>query len=74
MTEPTPPAQQTAPTDETEPATVNVSEPWTRAYWARRFEASVERVEEAVRTVGDDPARVAAHLGKPWPFDKTGIV
>ncbi|AWN41903.1 DUF3606 domain-containing protein [Methylobacterium durans] len=50
-----------------EPRIVNVSEPWERAYWARRFMVPVEKVQAAVEAVGDDPARVAAHLGRDWP-------
>lgn len=57
-----------------EPNAVNLSEPWTRAYWARRLEVSVERVQAAVDAVGSDPSKVAAHLGKPWPFEGSGIV
>lgn len=57
-----------------DPTTVNISEPWTRAYWARRFEVPVERLEAAVEAVGPEPAKVAAELGLPWPFEKTGIV
>ncbi len=59
---------------EREPDTVNVSEPWTRAYWARRLEVPVEQVVAAVETVGHEPAAVAAHLGRPWPFEGSGIV
>ena len=50
-----------------EPTVVNVGQPWERAYWARRLMVPVERVTEAVAAVGDDPARVAAHLGREWP-------
>ncbi|KQP29950.1 hypothetical protein ASF49_14855 [Methylobacterium sp. Leaf104] len=57
-----------------EPATVNVSEPWTLAYWARRFEVPREAVEAAVAAVGHEPAKVAAQLGRPWPFEGSGIV
>lgn len=60
--------------NEHEPATVNVSEPWTLAYWARRFEVPSEDVQAAVEAVGHEPARVAAHLGRPWPFEGSGIV
>ncbi|KQP24549.1 hypothetical protein ASF27_10630 [Methylobacterium sp. Leaf102] len=57
------------------PRSVNVTEPWTRAYWARYFEVPVEAVEDAVATVGEDPSAVAAHLGKSWPAqDGGGIV
>jgi len=61
-------------TPEHEPKTVNLSQPWTAAYWARRLEVPVERLQAAVDAVGDDPARVAEHLGRPWPFNSTGIV
>lgn len=64
----------TAPTDPHEPAIVNVSEPWTLAYWARRLEVPSEEVEAAVAAVGHEPAKVAAHLGRPWPFEGSGIV
>ena len=53
--------------DPTEPRAVNVAHAWERAYWARRFMVPVEQVEAAVAAVGDDPARVAAHLGRDWP-------
>ena len=57
------------------PKSVNVAEPWTRAYWARYFEVPVEAVEAAVAAVGEDPGAVAAHLGKSWPArDGGGIV
>lgn len=56
------------------PKTVNVAEPWTRAYWARYFEVPVEQIEAAVATVGEDPGTVAAHLGKSWPSPDGGIV
>ena len=56
------------------PKAVNVSEPWTRAYWARYFEVPVEEVEAAVAAVGADPATVAARLGRPWPSPDGGIV
>lgn len=63
----------TRPSDH-EPATVNVSEPWTAAYWARRLEVPVEQIQAAVEAVGDDPRRVAEHLGRPWPFNPGTIV
>lgn len=50
-----------------EPKVVNVTEPWERAYWARRFMVPVEKVQAAVEAVGADPATVAAHLGRDWP-------
>ena len=53
--------------DPIEPGAVNVAHAWERAYWARRFMVPVEQVEAAVAAVGDDPARVAAHLGRDWP-------
>ena len=56
------------------PTIVNVAEPWTRAYWARSFEVPVEQIEAAVAAVGTDPARVAAYLGRSWPFEASGIV
>ncbi|GJE26971.1 DUF3606 domain-containing protein [Methylobacterium organophilum] len=59
---------------EHEPARVNVEDARAAAYWARRFQVPVEQVQSAVATVGDDPARVAAHLGKPWPYTLSGIV
>ncbi len=62
------------PTDPHEPTIVNVSEPWTLAYWARRLEMPSEAVEAAVAVVGNDPAKVAAHLGRPWPYEGSGIV
>jgi hypothetical protein len=57
-----------------DPDTVSLKEPRSRAFWARRFEVPVEQVEAAVAAAGTDPAKVAAHLGKPWPYDKSGIV
>ena len=54
-------------TDSPQPQVVNVSEPWERAYWARRFMVPVELVQAAVEVVGTDPATVAAHLGRDWP-------
>lgn len=63
----------TGPSDH-EPTSVNVSEPWTLAYWARRLEVPIEQIEDAVKAVGHEPAKVAAHLGKPWPFQASGIV
>ncbi|WP_336486553.1 DUF3606 domain-containing protein [Methylobacterium nigriterrae] len=50
-----------------EPKAVNIGEPWERAYWARRFMVPVEAVQAAVDAVGNDPAAVAAHLGRDWP-------
>lgn len=43
-------------------------------YWASRFRVTVERIEEAVVSVGDDPGLVAEHLGVPWPDEFDGIV
>lgn len=57
-----------------EPVTVNLSEPWTRAYWARRFEVPVEVLQAAADKAGTDPEKVAAALGRPWPFEGSGIV
>lgn len=57
--------------DAGEPRAVNTAEPWERAYWARRFMVPVEQVVAAVEAVGDDPARVAAHLGRDWPGHET---
>ncbi|GJD36288.1 DUF3606 domain-containing protein [Methylobacterium aerolatum] len=57
-----------------EPKRVNIDEASARAYWARRFQVPVEDVVAAVRAVGDDPAAVAARLGKPWPYEASGIV
>lgn len=57
-----------------DPAAVVLAEPRDRAYWARRFEVPVEQVQAAVEAVGSDPARVAAYLGRPWPFEASGIV
>ncbi|MGX5773795.1 DUF3606 domain-containing protein [Methylorubrum zatmanii] len=57
-----------------DPATVVLDEPRDRAYWARRFEVPVEQVQAAVEAVGPEAARVAAHLGKPWPYEASGIV
>ena len=57
-----------------DPARVVLDEPRDRAYWARRFEVPVEQVQAAVEAVGSDAARVAAHLGKPWPYEASGIV
>ncbi|GJD78680.1 DUF3606 domain-containing protein [Methylobacterium gregans] len=54
-----------------EPRAVNTSEPWERAYWARRFMVPVEQVIAAVAAVGDDPAQVASHLGRDWPGHET---
>lgn len=58
-----PDGDETAP----EPPRVNVEAAWERAYWARRFRVPVEQVETAVREGGDDPAAVAARLGRDWP-------
>ncbi|BAU89826.1 hypothetical protein MPPM_1221 [Methylorubrum populi] len=57
-----------------DPAQVVLDAPRDRAYWARRFEVSTEQVQAAVEAVGSDAARVAAHLGKPWPYEKSGVV
>ena len=57
-----------------DPDIVSLKEPRDRAYWARRFEVPVERLEAAVQAAGSDPAKVAAHLGKPWPYEASGIV
>ena len=57
-----------------EPDRVNVSTPTASAYWARHFQVAVEQMHEAVDAVGNDPQRVAAHLGKPWPYTDSGIV
>ncbi len=57
-----------------DPATVVLDEPRDRAYWARRFEVPVEQVQAAVEAVGPEAARGAAHLGKPWPYEASGIV
>ena len=57
-----------------EPKRVNVEDPSAAAYWARRFQVPVEDVIEAVREGGVDPAAVAARLGKPWPYEASGIV
>ncbi|GAB6841570.1 hypothetical protein HNR00_000799 [Methylorubrum rhodinum] len=57
-----------------DPATVVLKQPRDRAYWARRLEVPVEQVQAAVEAVGPDPAQVAAHLGKPWPYEASGIV
>ncbi len=54
-----------------EPTVVNIAEPWERAYWARRLMVPVEQVVAAVEAVGDDPARVAAELGREWPGHET---
>jgi hypothetical protein len=53
---------------------VNVEDPSSAAYWARRLQVPVEDVTAAVRAVGDEPAAVAAHLDRPWPYDGSGIV
>lgn len=60
--------------DDHEPTRVNLSEPWTSAYWARRLEVPVEQLQAAVDAVGDEPSKVAEHLGKPWPYQSSGIV
>ena len=57
-----------------DPDVVNLKVPRSRAFWARRFEVPVERVQAAVDAVGTDPEKVAAHLGKPWPYEASGIV
>lgn len=57
-----------------DPDTVSLKEPRDRAYWARRFEVPVERLEAAVEAAGGNPSKVAAHLGKPWPYEASGIV
>ncbi|SFG63290.1 DUF3606 domain-containing protein [Methylobacterium gossipiicola] len=63
------------PPDPHAPKSVNVSEPWTRAYWARYFEVPVEEIEAAVAAVGEAPSDVADRLGKSWPArDGGGIV
>lgn len=60
--------------DTSDPDTVNIADASARAFWARRLQVSVENLEAAVRAVGTEPARVAAHLGRPWPFEGSGIV
>lgn len=57
-----------------DPDRVNLTEPQSRAFWARRFEVPIGRVQDAVATVGTDPEKVSAHLGKPWPYEASGIV
>ena len=57
-----------------EPDRVDLARPDAAAYWARHFQVTVERMHEAVSAVGDDPRHVAAHLGKPWPYEGSGIV
>lgn len=57
-----------------DPDTISLKEPRDRAFWARRFEVPVERLEDAVKAAGSDPSKVAAHLGKPWPYEASGIV
>ena len=57
-----------------EPDHVNLTTPDGRAYWARHFQVTVEQMVDAVERVGQDPQRVAAHLGKPWPYEASGIV
>ncbi|MDP4024004.1 DUF3606 domain-containing protein [Methylobacterium sp. NEAU 140] len=57
-----------------EPKTVNLEPPDAAAYWARRFQVPVEQLHAAVRAAGHEPARVAAHLGLPWPYEASGIV
>jgi len=57
-----------------DPDSISLKEPRDRAFWARRFEVPVERLEAAVQAVGLDPSKVAAHLGKPWPYEASGIV
>lgn len=56
------------------PRTVSLKEPRDKAYWARYFQTPSEDVEAAVAEVGHDPAKVAERLGKPWPFEASGIV
>ncbi len=56
------------------PATVGLAEPRDKAYWARYFQVPQEDVEAAVAAVGSDASKVAAHLGRPWPFEASGIV
>lgn len=53
---------------------VNLSTPTAAAYWARHFQATREQMQEAVDAVGHDPRAVAEYLGKPWPYEKSGIV
>lgn len=74
-----PPREGLAMTDEArthdhEPSAVALTDPATRAYWARRFQVPVETLQEAVDAVGTDPKTVAARLGRPWPFEGSGIV
>ncbi|WP_084673836.1 DUF3606 domain-containing protein [Methylobacterium sp. WSM2598] len=57
-----------------DPEVVLLDAPGTRAFWALRFQEPAEKIEQAVEEVGNDPARVAQHLGKPWPYEKSGIV
>lgn len=57
-----------------EPHRVNVEDASAAAYWARRFQVPVEDVKAAVQRAGDRPAAVAAELGKPWPYEASGIV
>lgn len=67
------PEDQMADTTQ-EPKRVNVDDASAAAYWARRFQVPVEDVKAAVQRVGDQPAVVAAELGKPWPYEASGIV
>ncbi|WFT83608.1 DUF3606 domain-containing protein [Methylobacterium sp. CB376] len=57
-----------------DPEVVLLDDPGTRAFWARRFQEPAKKIEQAVEDVGNDPARVAQYLGKPWPYEKSGIV
>ena len=38
------------------------------------YDLMEDAVQAAVEAVGHEPARVAAQLGKPWPFEGSGIV
>ena len=57
-----------------DPDTISLKKPRDRAFWSRPFEVPVERLEAAVKAARPDPSKVAAHLGKPWPYEASGIV
>lgn len=46
-----------------EPGRIDVFDPRAMVAWARRFGVSVDRLWDAVISVGDDPGLVARHLG-----------
>ena len=65
---------ETRPSPDHAPELVHFDPLDAGAYWARRFQVPVEKIREATQAVGDDPAKVAAYLGRPWPVEDSEIV